>query len=544
MSLIKKIEMEIDYLIHSTKLLHNTYKTMTTTNDITMTIEFDDALLYGLNNFGILNLTSASGTPTAKPQHILYMLDKSGSMSTMDNKGHSRLFYIIQTLRNMLKLFSETADVEIYVTVMLFDESVSTVMENIKVGADNIETLLAQADGIANGSHGNSTDIEIALKFARATLESVRFKHPEYENHNVFMTDGDANVGCFDVKGLRELIDYENTNNVFIGFGADHNSRLLSGISNNSYYFIDNIEKAGLVYGEIVHGILYKSFTGVEITVENGQIYNWVDNTWSNKLSVGNLVGGMTKTYHLNTDDTSVLTVTVTSKTDDVEFNSATVTNASLTSYMYRQRACELMFAATNVYDLGGDDLKNKMKLLMDEMQAYMSNCTDEMENKMVKRLCDDLYVSYMTLGTARGHMYTLSRQASQGLQRCYTVNHSQEDENDDYPTTPTMGGLSRQPTRCANDDVNDDDAMPMPTYRSSGLGRQATPAIPRLRRQTNMPAAAFQNYMVTDQLDDAPYSTPQCLKMMRAVSSAHTDTSSYAQSPAREELEEGEIEE
>jgi hypothetical protein len=61
------------------------------------------------------------------------------------------------------------------------------------------------------------------------------------------------------------------------------------------------------------------------------------------------------------------------------------------------------------------------------------------------------------------------------------------------------------------------------------------------------MPAAVFQNYMVTDQLDDAPYSTPMCLKMMRAVSSAHTDTSYYAQSPEREdlgELEEGKVEE
>ncbi len=520
----------------------------TMTNDITMTIEFDDALQFEnplpATNFGILNLTTSDGTPAAKPQHIFYMIDKSGSMSTMDNKGHSRIFYIIQTLRNMLKLFSETPNAEIYVTVMLFDETVSTVMENIKVGEDNIESLLEQADGIADGSHGNSTNIEIALKFAKATIESMRFKYPEYENHHVFMTDGEANVGCCDAKGLRDLVDYENTNNMFIGFGADHCSRLLSVISNNSYYFIDNIEKAGLVYGEIVYGILYKSFAGVEVVVENGQIYNWVDNTWSNKLLIGDLVSNMTKTFHLVADDPSALTVTVSSKTDDVEFKSAAVTNASLRSYMFRQRTFELMFAVTNAYNRVDEDLKNQMKLLIDEMQLYMPNCTDETENKMVKRLCDDLYVSYMTMDTPRGHMYTLSRQASQGLQRCYTVNHSHEDE-DEYPATPTMGGLSRQPTRCANDDY-DDDAMPTPTYRSTGLGRHATtmPTPPRLRRQTNMPATMFHNYIVTDQLDDAPYSNPQCLKMMRTISSAHTDTSYYAQSPAREELEEGEVEE
>jgi len=407
-------------------------------------------------------------------------------MTTMDSKGHSRLYYIIQTLRNMLKLFSETPDVEIYVTVMLFDVTVSTVIEDIKVDTDNIVSLLAQADGIDNGSHGNSTNIEIALKFVKATLESARFNHPDYENHHVFMTDGDANEGCCVASGLRDLIDRENTNNVFIGFGADHNSRLMSGISNNSYYFIDNIEKAGLVYGEIVHGILYKSFTGVEVVIENGEIYNWVDNTWSNKLVIGNLVSGMTKTFHLISDDPSALTVTVTATTDETEFNCATVTNASLRSYMFRQRTCELMFAVTNNDDMLTNELeiKNDMKLLMDEMQLYMPNCVDETESKMVKRLCDDLYVSYMTLGTARGHMFTMSRQTSQGLQRCYTANHSHE-EVDDYQMTPTMGmgGLSRQPTRGPND-VDDDDA---PTYRV-GLARQTTgPAIPRLRRQTNI---------------------------------------------------------
>ena len=58
----------------------------------------------------------------------------------------------------------------------------------------------------------------------------------------------------------------------------------------NNYYFIDVLENSGLVYGEIIHNILYASLKHVELIIVNGLIYNWKTNAWTNTLNIGNVI--------------------------------------------------------------------------------------------------------------------------------------------------------------------------------------------------------------------------------------------------------------
>ena len=51
-------------------------------------------------------------------------------------------------------------------------------------------------------------------------------------------------------------------------------------------------------------------------------------------------------------------------------------------------------------------------------------------DDKLMKNLCDDIYISLRTIGTQHGVMYSCARQTSQGTQRCYTVSHTPEDDN------------------------------------------------------------------------------------------------------------------
>jgi hypothetical protein len=88
------------------------------------------------------------------------------------------------------------------------------------------------------------------------------------------MTDGKAVNG---EKNPTKLLNYvsDNFENIFVGFGTDHDYNMLEILSskiNDSYYYVDNIENTGLVYGEIIHSILYKSLSKIVLKIENGEI--------------------------------------------------------------------------------------------------------------------------------------------------------------------------------------------------------------------------------------------------------------------------------
>jgi hypothetical protein len=64
-------------------------------------------------------------------------------------------------------------------------------------------------------------------------------------------------------------------------------------------YFVDKLENSGLVYGEILHDIVYKFMTNVRLTIQNGLIYDFKKNVWVESFNVGELVSEANKIYHI-----------------------------------------------------------------------------------------------------------------------------------------------------------------------------------------------------------------------------------------------------
>ena len=88
----------------------------------------------------------------------------------------------------------------------------------------------------------------------------------------------------------------------FIGFGSQHDSKLLKELSNipkGDYFFIDSLENAGMVYGEVLYNSLYEYINNLTIRINNGEIYNHEKNIWGPTLYVPNIASGQTRTWHI-----------------------------------------------------------------------------------------------------------------------------------------------------------------------------------------------------------------------------------------------------
>lgn len=429
-------------------------------------------------HFGVVNLNTISCPITTKEQEFIFVIDRSGSMSDKCKDGKTKTQHIIHTLKNMIHYFHDNNINNIHITIFAFDDNFVNIIERTRITNDNLQNIINTIDQITpNGT----TNIQKALIEVGLYIDLLVSDYPYHIVNNIFMTDGEATCGSKNVNTLKQLIN-SNTNitNSFIGFGLEHDSYLLNFISNNnnsSYYFIDAIENSGLVYGEILHGILYKLLKNVEINIQNGLIYDFKKNIWQEKLYIGDIVGESNKIYHIISkypNDTNIyITFKEVNEFNDkdedsisnIEINKLINLDSDYTKYFYRQKTLELLFMvqkfqteenyngnSDNSHDNSDDNsnvkhsenvsdnetyvseydevkynrntLKKKLLNLFEEIKKHMNNY-DLNEDKFLKNLCDDLYVSYCTFGTKHGAMYSAARQTSQGSQRCYTVNNT-----------------------------------------------------------------------------------------------------------------------
>jgi hypothetical protein len=419
-------------------------------------------------NFGILTLNSISCGISEQEQDFVFTIDQSGSMSDRCSDGRTKMQHINHTLKNMIVYFHDKQIRNLHVTIFTFDDKFLPVIERTRISATNLQEILTKIDGI---HPRGSTNIELALIETGKYIARIRVENPLHSINHIFMTDGDATEGSKDHNVLKRLVD-PSVENAFIGFGSNHDSLLLGNISDHqksSYHFIDALEKAGLVYGEILHGILYKYLTEVEVCVENGMIYDFKKNQWLDKLFIGDIAGEANKTYHLisNTPDNCNIRLSCKNYGEEYLYSVLELVNpdANHTKYVYRQKTLELLFEVGNlqknkletkklcefdsfttltmsrqdaddytskITDIKDEEhlLKEKLRTFFEQIKKYMS------ENKLnddgfLKNLCDDIYISHRTLGTTYGAMYSTARQTSQGTQRCYTVSHTPQDEEE-----------------------------------------------------------------------------------------------------------------
>jgi len=498
--------------------------------------------------FGVLKIKMNELPVTSEPISILFMVDYSASMSDVCRDGRTKITHLKHTLCRIIEEINDK-NVNVNISVVAFDHRIEEIFDFVRVTKDNLRELVEKRENIRTQG---STNIENALKEVKKRIDTQKRKC-----YNVFMTDGEVTEGEKEPLVLSTILE-NSVQNLFIGFGDSHDSHLLRYLSRtsetNDYRFIDKLENSGLVYGEILHSILYCVIENPKISIDFGEVYDWNNDKWINEMYIPNLVSGTEKVFHIRTrtphDICGHLWKNILKNHDYSENRFVayieklpSLTNSEsgmeevvdLTPYMYRQRTQELLYKVVEIkekeyvnesqsrdlYDYirnvnfkkkdiqnmeNKKDIekqKNEVKKIMREftkqLLEYKEQNQDGEHGSMLKLLCDDMYVAFKSMDSERGVMYTASRQSSQGRQQVYTAS---QDVDDIIDTRIDMLNnvfnkpmkIRRQKTQTDShsfESISDDDDNDQ----------------------------LFKDYVVNDNIDSTPYSTPAMLKIMRDVS-------------------------
>jgi len=409
------------------------------------------------HNYGILKVETlpTQEVPENQPiaSHFVMTCDRSGSMGYGGNDfgwktGTTKMEFLKQTLRNMVRWLSEQADKTFYLTIIAFDDVVEIPIEYQEITSDNVDETIKTIDKMYAR---NTTNIEMALSRANEIIE--KYADPELSQSHIFMTDGEITAGSSNISILKSNINYDLFQS-FIGYGTDHNIELLKDLSSDmksDYYFVESMENTGMVYGEIVHNVLNNLINQAKIIMRDGvEIYNYYENKWQTELQIGSLPSDASKTYHIryawskhgrstrsiyknplalefdinyvhldpNVSTTQYYDSNVTDREND-DFNDFRGRLAE--KYMWRLRTLQLLFQAGLSESERPVNLRTELKTFLKSMRSYIERHALD-EDPFMKNLCDDIYISLRAFHSYIGNMFICARQTSQGRQRAYNM--------------------------------------------------------------------------------------------------------------------------
>ena len=489
-------------------------------------------------HFGIIEI-SVEDMPIKKlTWDILFSIDVSLSMTERCRDGKSKLHHIKHTMSNILLLFSKNNEAIFNVCVHVFNETHKEIFDFDKITADNVDRYIQLIKYI---TADRSTNLKIPLEMCEKKYQERKITYPDNKFVHIELTDGEDTANNTDENLISHVSD--SYKNIVIGFGSEHNSELLEMFTSNcinEYRFIDKTDKSGYVYGEIIHNLLYTFVDNAHISVLNGLIYDWKTNEWTHSINIGSISTGSTKTFHIKTTTPNLMTgklsdnitgnilsyIEVLPETMDISGNPM-INSDDLTKYMFRQKVQELIYMAKKAEDTYA--FKKILKEFFLSMKVYVE--TNQLNDDIFwKVLLDDIYIVYKTMGKSYAHMYTTTRQVSQGRQySCNTEDFEDEDndKNDYYGFDNTHPMLVRQ-TNCPDtqntqQDIIDEELMEKYFMRPTGVFDSVDTTINY--NDINDDDNDILNHNMTLTQDTLSYSHPRMSNIIDFIHSSLSDS-------------------
>ena len=302
------------------------------------------AVVDGEYNRGILRISIpellASTTDVVAPRGqkirvIMYgSIDSSGSMGEYAIAGNhnasstgprTKMDFVHATLTNMVDYIVEQSaefpHVEFYLALVKFHSRATCVLFPTRVTSENRAALIQTIKEILPTGGTNFMKCFTEM----SNLISNEHTHipqddsiPDVFIHRIhlFLTDGSNNEGDTGVQALSSAlkIQYRNTTNapstatmkqptqVMVGYGTDHDSTALSNLCaqfpDSKQWFIDDIEKTGCIFGEILWSAINAAYTGVTL-VSNAEFYDFATMKWTKEMSLGDFAYESNRTFYV-----------------------------------------------------------------------------------------------------------------------------------------------------------------------------------------------------------------------------------------------------
>ena len=401
------------------------------------------------HNFGISTIKVGTTELLNKKYHIVITFDRSGSMSYVMGE-------VKHTIKNMLNYLCEV-ECDICITIMFFDNELNILEKNIHLTDETKNEMMVQIEKLDSRGMTN---------FEKPFQKITELYMDDMQNIHIFMTDGNPNEGKTTTDQLYDILDKRYEHN-FMGFGVGHNEQMLYALTektNGNYYFIDSIENAGMIYGEVLNKILYRRFENITYSTDEKnaiEFYNYKTNEWSNTYVVGSAGSEDTFTTHFrflwdipyeslpltfNVTYNDLISSTTTpiihtSNITEQEYHPnveipADMRNVDVEKYYYRQLVLEKMFVVNKT---NNQTTSQSMSLLQTNSTTPTTNHSDKIEtlfNKIktfmevkeltedlfMKQLLDDLSILFRSQRNPTMSAYGLARHIGQGAQRAYNV--------------------------------------------------------------------------------------------------------------------------
>ena len=429
--------------------------------------------------------TSSSQTPTAvapqsrqKIRVIMYgSIDCSGSMNEnasryqqSQQQQNTKMHFVHATLNNMIDTIisqqEEFSHVEFYLALVQFHSSATCVLHPMRVTADSKDEILQVISRIRplGGTNFEKCFKEMALLISNESQHiSPSDDIPEHcvQRMHVFLTDGDNNEGNKSIPHLAGLLGESaaaQPTQIMIGYGTDHDSATLQSLCshfpNSRQWFIDDIEKTGCIFGEIIWSSVNAAFTKVSISTPHAEVYDFETMQWKNEICLGDFAYDSSRTYYIRApwqhddlackftytsieapQDTScdiVVPLNYTSSSPTAE--TPETKDAEVEKELWRLDTITTIDKSIQFFKtmrrMTFQDQATEKTRLVEEITAFQEKFLKyATENNLIDdpyiiQLADDLFVCINGLAVSSiGERYIAARQASQIQQRAVTIN-------------------------------------------------------------------------------------------------------------------------
>ena len=205
------------------------------------------------------NWSKNSNTQSMPPANLVFLVDVSGSMSSLDK---------LPLAQASLKLLTEQMRAEDSISIVTYSGSTTVALP--ATSGDQKTKILAAIESLnAEGS----TNGEDALKLAYRQAEQAMKKNGI--NRIMMLTDGDFNVGISDVDDMLTLVKANRDRGISlstVGFGRgnlnDYMMEQMADNGNGNYSYIDSLTEAKKVFGDELAATFNTVAKDVKVQVE------------------------------------------------------------------------------------------------------------------------------------------------------------------------------------------------------------------------------------------------------------------------------------